>query len=98
MVSECEINEYSTIYHIQRDIVARTAANLNFELNKYKTTIYLTKENEDFIINAKSLIGLLQGHFRENDIVKLMLFDTNYKEVGEIKELFNTIGREYNGC
>ena len=57
------------------------------ELNKYKTTIYLTKENEDFIINAKSLIGLLQGHFRENDIVKLMLFDTNYKEIGEIKEL-----------
>jgi phosphotransferase system HPr-like phosphotransfer protein len=95
---QSEINEYSTIYHIQRDIVARTAANLNFELNKYKTTIYLTKENEDFIINAKSLIGLLQGHFRENDIVKLMLFDTNYKEVGEIKELFNTIGRECNGC
>nr|DAE78309.1 MAG TPA: hypothetical protein [Caudoviricetes sp.] len=32
---QSEINEYSTIYHIQRDIVARTAANLNFELNKY---------------------------------------------------------------
>lgn len=26
---QSEINEYSTIYHIQRDIVARTAANLN---------------------------------------------------------------------
>ena len=51
---QSEINEYSTIYHIQKDIVARTAANLNFELNKYKTTIYLTKE---ILEEFKNLIG-----------------------------------------
>ena len=82
-------------YKLNRDIVARTAANFCFELNKFKTTIYLINKTHDTerIVNAKSLIGLLQSHLRVNDIIELHIDDI-VDDVNKIKEIFMEIGRE----
>lgn len=79
---------------LNKDIVARDAANLNFKLNNYKSTIYFQKINDsNIIINAKSLIGLLQGHFRQGEAIKVFIFDMkDISELDKIKETLNEIG------
>lgn len=52
-------------YKINKDIFSRTAAQLNWELNTYKSLISIITE-EKRKINAKSLIGLLSGNLKKD--------------------------------
>ena len=49
-------------YRLNRDIVARTAAMLNWELSNLHSSIHI--QTEDRVVNAKSLIGLLSAQLR----------------------------------
>ena len=76
-------------YKLKKDIVARTAAQLNFELNTIKDSIFIVKNNRCF--NGKSLIGILTNNLRYEDIITI---ETSKENISHIKEIFNTVGEE----
>ena len=77
-------------YKLNRDVVARTATMLNWDLSRLHSSIHL--QSNDRIINGKSLIGVLSAQFKMNDIITI-IFDEE-KDLDKIKEIFNEIGRE----
>ena len=54
-------------YKLNKDIVARTAANLVFNLSEIKS-IHIAKGNTCF--NGKSLVGILSNNLLSGDIIK----------------------------
>lgn len=77
-------------YRLDRDIVARTAAQLNWNLKQVRSSIRIS--NNGIIINGKSLVGILSGHMRFNDIITITIDEPT--DADEIKEYFNEVGRE----
>lgn len=84
-------------YKLNDDLLARAAAQLNFELCKLEGNIYIISNNR--LINAKSIIGLLSGGLSKNDEIVIEIINTN--EVDQVKEIFNEygvyLGEELNG-
>ena len=82
-------------YLLNKDIISREAAQLNWKLNQLPITIYIKNNFKDKIINGKSLIGILS---RYNDKITIMINDYHDQfEIDKIKEYFNEVGREING-
>lgn len=77
-------------YKLNKDVVARTATMLSWDLSHLHSSIHL--QSNDRIINGKSLIGVLSAQFKMNDIITV-IFDEE-KDLNKIKEIFNEIGRE----
>lgn len=75
-------------YKLNKDIVARTAANLVFNLSEIKS-IHIAKGNTCF--NGKSLIGILSNNLLSGDIINLEIEELS--DVEKVKEIFNEIGR-----
>ena len=75
-------------YKLNKDIVARTAANLVFNLSEIKS-IHIAKGNTCF--NGKSLVGILSNNLLSGDIINLEIEELS--DVGKVKEIFNEIGR-----
>lgn len=76
------------IYKLNKDIVARTAANLVFNLSEIKS-IHIAKGNTCF--NGKSLVGILSNNLLSGDIINLEIEELS--DVEKVKEIFNEIGR-----
>ena len=77
----------SISYKLTKDLVGRAAAQLSWKLSEINSGVSIAKTK---IINGKSLVGVLSGHFRFNDIVTVT-FD-NAEEVEAIKEIFTEVG------
>lgn len=77
-------------YIIEKDIVARQAANLVFNLQEISDDIHIGKNNK--CVSGKSLVGILQSGLRYGDKVKV--FYNKKEETFKIKEIFNSIGKE----
>ena len=90
-------------YKLNKDIVARTAANLVFNLSEIKS-IHIAKGNTCF--NGKSLVGILSNNLLSGDIINLEIEElSDVEKVKEIakeadpfkwrtaKEIFNEVGR-----
>ena len=77
-------------YKLKRDIVARTAAMISWDLSQLHSTIHI--QSNDRVINGKSLLGVLSGQYRMNDIITIM-FDEE-KDLEKIKEIFDEVGEE----
>ena len=75
-------------YKLNKDIVARTAANLVFNLSEIKS-IHIAKGNTCF--NGKSLVGILSNNLLSGDILNLEIEELS--DVEKVKEIFNEIGR-----
>lgn len=75
-------------YKLNKDIVARTAANLVFNLSEIKS-IHIAKGNTCF--NGKSLVGILSNNLLSGDIINIEIEDLS--DVEKVKEIFNEIGR-----
>lgn len=75
-------------YKLNKDIVARTAANLVFNLSEIKS-IHIAKGNTCF--NGKSLVGILSNNLLSGDIIDLEIEELS--DVEKVKEIFNEIGR-----
>ena len=75
-------------YKLNKDIVARTAANLVFNLSEIKS-IHIAKENTCF--NGKSLVGILSNNLLSGDIINLEIEELS--DVEKVKEIFDEIGR-----
>lgn len=79
-------------YTLTDDIVAREAAQLNWEINKIDGPFYIIKNER--MINAKSMIGLLSGNFHKGDTITIEFESEDSAE--KVKEIFDEIGREEN--
>ena len=75
-------------YKLNKDIVARTAANLVFNLSEIKS-IHIAKGNTCF--NGKSLVRILSNNLLSGDIINLEIEELS--DVEKVKEIFNEIGR-----
>lgn len=75
-------------YKLNKDIVARTAANLVFNLSEIKS-IHIAKGNTCF--NGKSLVGILSNNLLSGDIINIEIEDLS--DVEKVKEIFNEVGR-----
>lgn len=84
------------LYKLDKNLWGRAAAQLNWNLEKIKSSIFLVNE-EGRMINGKSLIGLLSGNFKENSYIRIMI--EGKEEVNNIRKYFNEVGREveFNG-
>ena len=80
-------------YKLNRDVVARTATMLNWNLNQLHSSIHI--QSNDRVINGKSLLGILSAQYKMGDIVTVIFDDE--KDLDKIKEIFNELGGEYNG-
>ena len=77
-------------YKLYKDIVARTAVQLNWNLKQVRSSIRII--HGDKVINGKSLIGIMSANMRFNDIISIIIDEL--ADVEEIKEYFNEVGRE----
>lgn len=77
-------------YKLYKDIVARTAAQLNWNLKQVHSSIRII--HGDRVVNGKSLIGIMSANMRFNDIISIIIDEPI--DVEEIKEYFNEVGRE----
>lgn len=75
-------------YKLNKDIIARTAANLVFNLSEIKS-IHIAKGNTCF--NGKSLVGILSNNLLSGDIINIEIEDLS--DVVKVKEIFNEVGR-----
>ena len=79
------------LYKVNKNIIGREAAQLNWKLNSLSTSINIINQ-ENRKVNGKSLIGLLSGNFKKNQNITIII-DTD-KEIDKIKQYFNEIGKE----
>lgn len=79
-------------YRINKDLVGRTAAQLNWNLNKLSSSLYIITK-EERMVNGKSLVGLLQGNIRKGDLVTILL--DKEEDLAEAKSSFNNIGKQF---
>ena len=80
-------------YKLNRDVVARTATMLNWNLNQLHSSIHI--QSNDRVINGKSLLGILSAQYKMGDVITVIFDDE--KDLDKIKEIFNELGGEYNG-
>ena len=79
-------------YKINTDLVGRTAAQLNWNLNKLSSSLYIITK-EERMVNGKSLVGLLQGNIRKGDLVTILL--DKEEDLAEAKSSLNNIGKQF---
>lgn len=77
-------------YRLNKDLTGRTAAMLNWKLGTLKSSVRIVNKEEDRIVNAKSLIGLLSGCFKADSIIDIKVENEN--EINEVKKAFNEVG------
>lgn len=80
-------------YKLNRDVVARTATMLNWDLNQLHSSIHI--QSNDRVINGKSLLGILSAQYKMGDVITVIFDDE--EDLNKIKEIFNELGGEYNG-
>lgn len=77
-------------YRLFKDVAGRTAAQLNWNLKQFNSPIRIIINNT--IINAKSLVAILNARMRFNDVITVIIDEID--SIEDIKEYFNEIGRE----
>lgn len=80
-------------YKLNRDVVARTATMLNWDLSQLHSSIHI--QSNDRVINGKSLLGILSAQYKMGDVITIIFDDE--KDLNKIEEIFNELGGEYNG-
>ena len=79
-------------YKINTDLAGRAAAQLNWNLNKLSSSLYIiTKEKR--MVNGKSLVGLLQGNIHKGDLVTILL--DKEEDLAKAKSSLNNIGKQF---
>ena len=77
-------------YRLDRDIVARTAAQLNWNLKQIPSSIRII--HGDRIVNGKSLIGIMSANMRFDDTISVIIDDI--EDMDKVKEFFDEVGGE----
>lgn len=76
-------------YRLKKDLTGRAATQLNYNLNGLKSSVSLIR---DVVINAKSLVGILSGGFKQGEVITVLFDRDNESEA--ICEYFNEVGEK----
>lgn len=76
-------------YKLNKNIIKYNAMSLYFYFQTIKDSINIY--NNEKQINGKSLISILKGNLKQNDIIKIK---SSNKNLYKIKEILNNYGRE----
>ena len=79
-------------YQLNKNLTGRQANMLNWKLSQVQSSIRILNKEEDRLINAKSLIGLLSGAFRADNIIDIIIEDE--KDERKVKEILNEVGKQ----
>ena len=79
-------------YQLNKNLTGRQANMLNWKLSQVQSSIRILNKEEDRLINAKSLIGLLSGAFRADNIIAIIIEDE--KDERKVKEILNEVGKQ----
>lgn len=79
-------------YKLNKDLIGRAAAMLNWKLGTLKSSVRIVSKEEDRIVNAKSLIGLLSGCFKAGSIIEILI--DNKADLDKIEKAFNEVGNK----
>lgn len=77
-------------YRLKKDIVARVAANLSWDLSQLHSSVHICNKNR--LINGKSLVGVLVADMRLGD--KITITYDEPADLERIREIFNELGGE----
>ena len=87
-----EVNKLEIKYKLNKNIYGRAAVQLNWALSQLESIVQIRGARA---VNGKSLVGLLSGNFRLNDIINI--YYDKESDVEKIKEALNEVGVEING-
>ena len=79
-------------YKLDKNLIGRTATMLNWKLGQVNSSVRIVNKEENRIINAKSLIGLLSGCFKADSIIDIVIEDE--RDLRKIKEILNEVGNQ----
>lgn len=79
-------------YQLNKNLTGRQANMLNWKLSQVQSSIRILNKEEDRMINAKSLIGLLSGAFRADNIIDIIIEDE--RDLNKVKEILNEVGQQ----
>lgn len=79
-------------YKLNTTLTGRQAVMLNWNLSKVQGEVRIINKEENRVINAKSLIGLLSGGFKSDNIIDILV--ENDTSLMDVKKYFNEVGKE----
>ena len=79
-------------YKLNKNLTGRQANMLNWKLTQIPGSIRIINKEENRMINAKSLVGLLSGAFRADNIIDIVV--DRDEDIQKVKEILNEVGKE----
>lgn len=79
-------------YRLNKNLTGRQANMLNWKLTQIPGSVRIINKEENRMINAKSLIGLLSGAFRADNIIDIIIEDE--RDEKKVKEILNEVGMQ----
>lgn len=82
----------SRLYKLKKNLFKRNATNLVFALNEIQDSIYIYRINDERRVSGKSLIGILSGHFLQNETI--CIETDSFESWSRIQEILKEYGDE----
>lgn len=60
-------------YKLDKNLIGRTATMMNWKLGQVNSSVRIVNKEENRMINAKSLVGLLSGAFRADNVIDIVI-------------------------
>lgn len=79
-------------YKLNKNLTGRQANMLNWKLTQIPGSVRIINKEENRMINAKSLVGLLSGAFRADNIIDIVI--DRDEDIQKVKLVLNEVGRE----
>lgn len=79
-------------YKLNKNLTGRQANMLNWKLTQIPGSVRIINKEENRMINAKSLVGLLSGAFRADNVIDIVI--DRDEDIQKVKSVLNEVGRE----
>lgn len=79
-------------YKLNTNLTGRQANMLNWKLTQIPGSVRIINKEENRMINAKSLVGLLSGAFRADNVIDIVV--DRDEDIQKVKEILNEVGKE----
>ena len=79
-------------YKLNKNLTGRQANTLNWKLTQIPGDVRIINKEENRMINAKSLVGVLSGAFRADNIIDIVI--DREDDVEKVKKILDEVGKE----
>lgn len=79
-------------YKLKQNLLGRNAAQLVASFNLLHGGIFIHRKEATTCINAKSLVGVLSGYYKLDDVITIYI--DNIEELDKVKKILNEYGTE----